>query len=216
MKADPAWRDPIHQATAFGGGVLTNDNSERKFIYAYWSELDYYAHREGPYGKVSKKNFLRLDNQIELISKSLKGTDTIIVATADHGFIERKDEKKLIMLNDYPKIYETLECPLSGDTRTVYCYVKHPMRKQFEEYVKKDLRNICVLRKSKDLIKENYFGLFGKNKNLAGRIGDYTLLLKNNYIMKDRVSGEKMNIYIGNHGGMSKEEMFVPLIVIEL
>jgi hypothetical protein len=39
--------------------------------------------------------------------------------------------------------------------------------------------------------------------------------MKDNYIMKDLVLGEEQNIYIGNHGGVSKEEMFVPLVVIE-
>jgi hypothetical protein len=40
--------------------------------------------------------------------------------------------------------------------------------------------------------------------------------MRENYIIKDFVLGEKERFHIGNHGGVSKEEMFVPLIVINL
>jgi hypothetical protein len=50
---------------------------------------------------------------------------------------------------------------------------------------------------------------------LFDRIGDYVLIMKENYIIKDFVLGETEKFHIGNHGGVSKEEMLVPLIVIE-
>jgi hypothetical protein len=70
------------------------------------------------------------------------------------------------------------------------------------------------LYKSEDLIKENYFGLYEPNPKLRDRVGDYTLIMKDNYIMKDLVLGEDRRIFIGNHGGLSDEELYVPLIVI--
>jgi hypothetical protein len=104
--------------------------------------------------------------------------------------------------------------PLSGEPRAAYCYVRPEKIKQFENYVKTEFKKCCEMRKSEDLIKEKYFGLFEPNEKLKDRIGDYVLIMKENYIMKDLVLGEKRNIYIGNHGGVSREEMFVPLIVI--
>jgi hypothetical protein len=38
--------------------------------------------------------------------------------------------------------------------------------------------------------------------------------MKDNFVIKDSVPGEKSKFSIGNHGGVSKEEMYVPLIVI--
>ena len=195
---------------------VVRSGNHKKFINAYWAEFDYHSHTKGPFDDFSIKHFHELDRKIESLAEYLKDTDSVLIVTADHGLIERKEEEKVIILNDYPKIYETLECPISGDTRTVYCYVKNSMKKQFEAYVKKDLKNVCIMRKSQDLIKENYFGLFGKNKKLSQRVGNYTLLAKDSYIIKDRVPNEKMNVYIGNHGGLSKEEMFVPLIIVSL
>ena len=104
--------------------------------------------------------------------------------------------------------------PLSGEPRAVYCYVRPQKIEQFENYVKTKFKKACKMHKSEDLVKNNYFGLFEPNKKLKERIGDYVLIMKDDYIMKDLVLGEKQNIFIGNHGGTSKEEMYVPLIVV--
>jgi hypothetical protein len=39
--------------------------------------------------------------------------------------------------------------------------------------------------------------------------------MKDNYAIKDLVLGETRNEWIGHHGGMSEDEMFVPLVIIE-
>ena len=110
---------------------------------------------------------------------------------------------------------ETLVLPLSGERRVAYCYVCPNKVKQFEQYVKQKLRKECTLYKSEELVKRGYFGLGLENSKLLERIGDYTLIMKENYVIFDELLGEKRSFHIGNHGGISKEEMFVPLIVIK-
>jgi hypothetical protein len=72
----------------------------------------------------------------------------------------------------------------------------------------------CEMHKSEELIRKNYFGLYEPNERLKDRVGDYILIMKDNFILRDRVLGEENNNMIGNHGGASKEEMLVPLIII--
>ncbi len=72
--------------------------------------------------------------------------------------------------------------------------------------------------KSKELIDKNWFGLGELNPKLIDRIGDYVLVAKENYAIKDKVDrmGKKSKTKYGaDHGGVSKEEMFVPLIVLK-
>ena len=103
---------------------------------------------------------------------------------------------------------------LTGESRFTYCYVRPHKVKQFETYMKKYLSEYCYLFKSIDLVKKGYFGLFNSHPKLEDRIGDYTLIMKDNYIIRDTILGEKPNKFkIGQHGGMSKEEMFVPLVI---
>ena len=89
----------------------------------------------------------------------------------------------------------------------------HPQKtQQFEKYIKDNLDFCCQLYKSIDLLDKGVFGLFKPNKNLIDRIGDYILVMKENYIIKDFLLTEKKECHIGNHGGTSPNEMFVPLI----
>jgi len=89
--------------------------------------------------------------------------------------------------------------------------------KQFETYVNKKLKHLCWLYKSEDLIKKNFFGLFKPHPKLKDRIGDYTLIMKENYVFKDQLIHQNKKHFVkGNHSGVSKEEMYVPLIIVEL
>ena len=47
-------------------------------------------------------------------------------------------------------------------------------------------------------------------------MGDYVLLLRENYILKDRLPGERAFRHIGVHGGLSEDEVLVPLVYVEV
>ncbi|MBS3137600.1 alkaline phosphatase family protein [Candidatus Woesearchaeota archaeon] len=195
--------------------VHNNQNKQkRKFIYAYWPYFDSYCHHYGTTSKITLKHFKRLNMKINALAKQLSGTNTVIIVTADHGLIDTSKERT-IFLKDHPKLQETLVMPLTGERRVAYCYVRPNKTKQFEQYVKQKFRKECKLYKSEELVRKGYFGLGLENPRLAERIGDYTLIMKENYIIFDELLGEERSFHIGNHGGTSKEEMFVPLIVIK-
>lgn len=187
-------------------------SNRRKFIYAYWSEFDHLCHEHGTKSQEVVNHFKELNEKLATFLKSIQGTNTTIIITADHGLIDT-DKSKIIELKQHPELVETLTLPLCGEPRVAYCYVRPFKTKQFENYIAKYLANSCELYKSEDLIAKNYFGLFEPDKNLFDRVGDYVLLMKNNYIIKDFVLGETERFHIGNHGGISQEEIFVPLIV---
>ena len=188
--------------------------NQRKYIYAYWPKFDSLAHMYGINSKQIERHFMELDAKIKKFVNSLKNTNSAIIITADHGLIDTT-KNKMLMLKTYPKLSECLILPFCGDSRTVYCYV-HPSKiKQFEKYVKNKLGKVCWLRKSSEMIRKNYFGLFKPSSKLFDRVGDYALIMKENYTFKDKLPNERREIHIGNHGGVSKEEMFVPLIAIK-
>ena len=135
-----------------------------------------------------------------------------MIITADHGLINTPKER-VIKLENHPKLIECLTLPLCGDSRTIYCYVHPSKTKQFENYVKTKLGKVCKMYKSQDFIKKGYYGLFEPNPKLFDRIGDYVLIMKENYILRDKLLTQKRHYHVGNHGGDSEDEMFVPLIV---
>ena len=76
--------------------------------------------------------------------------------------------------------------------------------------------HICELHKSEHLIEKGYFGLYDENPKLRDRIGDYILLMKENYVLHDWVLGEKEFQFTGYHGNLTPEEMYVPFIKLDL
>ncbi|MBI4895109.1 MAG: alkaline phosphatase family protein [Candidatus Aenigmarchaeota archaeon] len=190
--------------------IISKDR-RKKYIYAYWPDFDILCHLYGKKSKESLKNFRKLDKEILKFSKKLK--DTTIIVTADHGHIDTV-KSRTIVLNKHPKVIECLERPLSGETRVAYCYVKPTFQRKFEKYIKKTFSHACDLYKSQYIAKKGWFGP-NVSKELLERIGDYILIMKDNYVIKDIIIGEIDRPFIGNHGGVSEEEMFVPLIVIK-
>jgi predicted AlkP superfamily pyrophosphatase or phosphodiesterase len=184
----------------------------RKFVYAYWPEIDSLAHKYGTSDKKVERHLKQLDKKFRTLYRSLD-PDTMMVITADHGLINTGPSKR-IFLKDHPKLEECLAMPLSGEHRAAYCYVHPSKARQFEDYVRTKFKNKCSLYKSESLVKKGYFGLFSANEKLNSRIGDYVLIMKENYVLDDFVCGEKMKNPIGVHGGVSDEEMYVPLIVL--
>ena len=44
-------------------------------------------------------------------------------------------------------------------------------------------------------------------------LGDFTLLMRGRHTIKDWLPGERRYVHVGAHGGLSEEELFVPLVV---
>lgn len=188
-------------------------NNERKYIYAYWGELDHLAHDHGIRSQTARSHFRLLDVAIERFLGEFSREDTLIIITADHGMLDSGPDWQ-IEVEDHPVLQSSLTRPLCGERRASYCYVQPERREQFERYITETLSDQIVLRASEDLVQQDFFGLGTPHARLRERIGDYTLLMKDRFTIKDWVPGERKHAHIGTHGGVSSNEMYVPLILI--
>jgi hypothetical protein len=191
---------------------IVRGGAERRYVYAYHSEIDSLAHAHGSGSAEVRAELGRVDAAFGRLLEEITGTDTLVVATADHGFVDTRPET-VIELDEHPALAETLLVPLCGEPRVAYCYVKPEARGAFERYVETRLAHCTGLARSADLVEQGWFGPGAAHPRLADRIGDYTLLMKDGYAIRDRVPGERRHLQIGVHGGASADEMLVPLIV---
>jgi predicted AlkP superfamily pyrophosphatase or phosphodiesterase len=191
-------------------------NKNRKYIYTYLDDLDGLFHDNGTKNKKPEKYLKKLDKQIEKFSKEIKNTNTLLIVTADHGFVDVK-EKNIINLGNHPILKDCLTTLICGESRTPHFYVRPNKVKQFEDYFRIHFSKYGKLFKGSDLIERNYYGLFKPNKKLFDRVGDYVFIFNSNYIFKDFIKKKKHKKIktIGHHGGTSREEMTVPLILIK-
>lgn len=194
--------------------TIVKNSPEKKYIYAYWPDFDRYSHESGCNSSRVNSHFAELDEAFAKLLIDLEGTNTSIIVTADHGFIDT-DISRVIQLGDHPTMQDAMVLPLCGEPRAAYCYVHPDKQAQFVDYVSNELSSFAELKQSKMLIDENYFGFGNIHPQLSERIGHYTLIMRDNYVLKDRLAGEAPFVHIGVHGGKSIQEMYVPLIVAQ-
>ncbi|VVB76148.1 Type I phosphodiesterase / nucleotide pyrophosphatase [Candidatus Tiddalikarchaeum anstoanum] len=193
---------------------IIKSNNNKTYVYSYWTKFDTYQHNEGVNSRKVKEHLKEFDKRLKSFIKSIQNTNTTLIITADHGLANIKKSNCINLSKKHPNLYNMLSQPLSGDSRVTYCYVKNKEKNNFVKYVKTKLRKYCEIYKSEDLIKKGFFGLYEINPKLIDRIGDYTLISKDGYALFDELNGQKYPNFKANHSGLTKEEMFVPLIVI--
>jgi hypothetical protein len=186
---------------------------ERKFVYAYFPELDSTAHDHGIFSRACADVFRRFDEGFSRLLSALAGSDVTVLVCADHGFVDAAADQR-VDLDDHPFLEATLARPLCGEQRVAYAYVQPDKREAFEDYVRNELADRVTLLPSPSVIQEGWFGPGPPHPKLASRIGDYVLLMQDRATIKDWMPGEQRYQLIGVHGGTSEEEMLVPLVVV--
>lgn len=196
-------------------GKLLREEKTPRYIYAYYPDLDTHSHRYGTGSKQAQQTLAALDAVFGEFLRDAQGSDSWLIATADHGFIDSPAER-VISLDDHPQLAALLTRPLCGERRAAYGYVSASQRPAFESYVQQKLGHCVDLRRSGDLIAAGWFGPPPYHPRLASRVGDYTLVMKDNWTIKDWLPGEKRYAMLGVHGGVSRDEMIVPLIALRV
>jgi len=193
---------------------LVRQGSERQYLYVYWPLFDALAHDYGVGSRVVKRHLRELERWFTDLTRELEGTDTLLVATADHGFIDTAPTCT-VTLQDHPELAACLALPLCGEPRLAYCYVRPGKTGRFERYVRERFGDWCDLYPSEELVQQGWFGLGEPAPQLLERIGDYVLMLNGSHVIQDLLIKEKAHHTIGVHGGASEDEMMVPLLVAD-
>jgi Type I phosphodiesterase / nucleotide pyrophosphatase len=180
----------------------------RKFVYAYWPVYDMVSHRHGAGGDEAFAELSKIDAAFGKLLARLAGTESVVIATADHGFIDVAPEESLELPSSLAR---QLRFPLCGERRVAYCHVHDPVL--FIQKAKEWLGERADVMPSHRLVDEGWFGPGAPHPRFAERIGDVALVMRERYAVKDWAPGESRHLHIGNHGGTSEDEMLIPLIM---
>jgi hypothetical protein len=188
--------------------AAVKSSDERKFVYTYWPDYDAASHVHGCEGAEAMAKVAEIDDAFGRLILSLSNTDSLVIATADHGFLDCPPEDCLELP---PALASQLRFPLCGERRVVFCHVHS--EKDFLSRTKEWLGERAEVRPSRDLVEEGWFGGGVPHPLIDERVGDVTILMKDGYTIKDWLPGEPRHLHIGNHGGTSEDEMTIPLIM---
>ncbi len=214
----PSLRFPYQTRDQFFDQIASavKATDDRQFIYAYYPEIDSNSHDHGTYSLEVAAELWRFDQGFRALLKRLAGTDTLVLVTADHGFID-VPEAHALDIDRYPDIVSSLAHPLCGERRSAYAYVKPGSSAQFERAVVDQLGHALDLVPAEQAVADGWFGddCGRDHPSFTRRIGDYLLMMKPGWTIKDWVEGENRHRLIGVHGGTTAAEMWVPLVACE-
>jgi hypothetical protein len=185
---------------------------ELKFIYAYWPEFDALSHRFGNGSAEARAQFEAIDAAFGELMARLAGTDTLVVATADHGFVDSVGADALDFA-EAPGLSSLLRYPLCGESRIAFCHVQDGRVREFTERARDWFGARARVCASAELVEEGWFGVGDAHPRFAERVGEVALLMHGKATVKDWTPGESRHRHVGHHGGASADEMLIPLIV---
>lgn len=183
------------------------------FVYSYSDIMDATQHKYFPYAHETIETlysvFMLLDR---LLMPNLRRHGWSLIITADHGHIVND---KLRVIKPGSASMRFLSAAPWGSGRAVIFSVISGFEKAFENAFNKEFGGDIMLISSSEAIKAGIFGSKHVTNGFEYRFGDYIALPKRNTFLLYAKPGKeynRKNFIGGHHGGMSPDEVEVPLI----
>ncbi len=193
--------------------ILKNKN-RKKFIYAYSSSPDKLEHLFGTDSKKVKKYISNVDRLLEKFAEQLKGTNTTIFVTADHGLL---DIQQYHYVNEDKELFDCLYMPTFPEPRFISFFVKPHKMDKFKEVIKKYKDDYIFLTRQ-EFIAKGYLGNGIMHPKIDDFLGDYLAIAISTAAMKSiyMQNGKWKKEFLAHHAGLTEDEMLIPLIKIDL
>jgi len=190
---------------------VLEQTSDRVFVSLYWGATDAIAHTHGPWGEEFTAEFRAIDAALERELKDSK--DTLLILCTDHGFVGM-EESDYLSICDYPELEQNLVMPPVGETRASYLFVKPGKKTAVAGFINENFGGDIVCIDSRDALAQGLFGLGDPGSRIYDRIGDLIALSTGKRALYyPYKNSTKLK---GMHGGMTPQEMLVPLIACPL
>ena len=136
-------------------------------------------------------------------------SDTLLLVTADHGHMDSRNR----CLSDHHEILDCLVRLPSIEPRTLNFFVKDAYKESFPGIFRRHFGDAFLLLTREEVLREKVFGPGQDRDDLPGMIGDYVALaVSDTSLFNTHIEAQMMP---GGHAGLTREEITVPLIVVE-
>lgn len=177
------------------------------FIYAYLSRPDGLLHRHGCSAPEVTEWLLRLDGA--LAEAMEKWPDTQLILTADHGFLDLEGR----CLEDEPELMDTLEGLPSVEPRTLCFRVRPGKEEAFRAALKRAVGESYDLYTRQEVLEQELFGPGPCHPRFSGMLGTHLAVARTALTLFPTRS--YLQSMVAGHGGMTPQELTVPLILAE-
>ena len=199
-------------------GIETICKSKNKsFTFAYCDNPDGIIHYTGCYSDATKEFIKETEKSFKNLIEKLKGTNTLLLISADHG---HHDIKEKISMLDLPEIQECLIMPPSLESRMISFYVKEDKKEIFKKEFESKFEDTYKLYTKEELLQSHLLGYGKQHRKIDDFIGNFvaiaisdTAIILENYLSREIFGEDKK---ISSHCGLTQDEMEVPIIMFNI
>jgi len=206
----------VHGITTFSDAVVSAlerlRREGRQFVTLYWGSLDGVGHVYGPHSSRFVAELRALD---ACLRQQIEGSrlDATLLVVADHGMVEMApaDYLEVAALSE---LDAALRLPLVGEPRATYCHLAEREVERIQQAIaSREEYGFAVLR-SEEALERGLFGVGASHPEAARRVGDLMLLSTGRHgLYHAYPDAPRLR---GMHGGLTDQEMLVPLLLVNI
>lgn len=199
---------------------LIRSEKSRTYINSYMETIDTVTHFYGPFGENSRSEIASVSSILEkqLLEKADRKSaeDTLVIFTADHGHT-KVDMNSTEYINNDKKFMGFLGrengriIPPVGSPRDLFIHIKEGKLDEAYNYISSKYSGIAKIIKSQNAVDMGLFGNGNASRRLKQRIGDIMILPDDGKTIWYHHLKTGKESYLGLHGGLSANEMLIPL-----
>ncbi len=191
--------------------LFAQQAGQKTFTAVYWSLVDTLMHRYGPEDERIDLELERFFYSLLLMLKTLQkkyGDNTLVLLTADHGGIDTPVDAHFDLKN-HPDLNAMLTMQPIGESRLPNFFVRLGNETRFLDYMQAEWGDAFTLIPGSDFLATGILGDKPFHHELLQRLGDWVAIPQDGAYLWWK---NHENHMLGRHGGLSPEEMLVPLL----
>jgi hypothetical protein len=202
------WVNPRHLVEASPKG--------QQYFWVYTGQLDHFSHYYHPDDERTAAEFKEFSrafeqNFLEQLSPSHR-KGTLVLLVSDHGMLATHKSTHYDLRN-HPELSRLLHILPTGEHRLMYLFIKPGQADNVRSYFDQTWPRQFVFLDPSDAVTKGLFGPGKHHPRLADRLGDLIVVARDQAYLW---WADKENPLIGQHGGLSPDEMIVPLLSVML
>ena len=214
---------PFDDGAGWAGAIVDAlRNPGPAYIFAYVDDVDWAGHHSGPRSEAHIVAATRVLDALAELARGLPADgETLLLVTADHGQVPVDPATTMFVNERWPEITTHLRHgrngrPLApaGSARDLFLHVLPGHVHEVVARLGAIVGEQVSVRPTAELLAEGVFGEAGPR--LRERVGDVVVLPLPGDTVWWREPGRFDMAFHGHHGGLSPEEMLIPLAALPL
>jgi hypothetical protein len=192
--------------------LMESNPRQKQFFWVYTGQIDHLSHYYHPDDERVAAEFAdfswTFEQQfLDKLSPALR-QGTLVLLTADHGMIATEKSARYDLRN-HPDLTRLLHILPTGENRLMYLFIRPGQTDGVRSYFDRIWPGQFSFIHPDEAVDKGLFGPGTPHPRLTDRLGDLIAIAHNDAYLW---WAEKENPLVGRHGGLSAEEMIVPLL----